>query len=264
MNSTAKPPTETAALGPLQTEYKVSQVKNRSNQIVGWLFVLVGPLLLLTALILTFTDDTGLNFLCGGVGLLVLLGGVFALWQYRRDSSINVGVYRDGLVYVHSGKTDMVRWDDIDSVKMAVVNVTRSGSRHVYDTVYHYTINPRVGTEIRFSFNKNSIPNIDQLSNTIQHEVTRRQLPKAAETFNNGGTLQFGKLTVDRRGIGNGKETISWTEVEDLKMQNGAITIRKKDKWLNWSNVTVGQTPNIFVFMALVNDIMSKQTLPPD
>jgi hypothetical protein len=45
-------------------------------------------------------------------------------------------------------------------------------------------------------------------------------------------------------------------------MQNGTITIRKKGKWLNWSNVTVSQTPNIFVFMALVNDIMSKQPRP--
>jgi hypothetical protein len=262
MNSTTKPPTETAALGPLQTEYKVSQVKNRSNQIVGWLFVVVGPLLLLTALILTFTDDTGLNFLCGGVGLLVLLGGVFALWQYRRDSSINVGVYRDGLVYIHGDKTDVVRWDDIDSVKMAVVNVTRSGRQHVYDTVYHYTINPRTGAEVRFSFNKNSIPNIDQLSNTIQHEVTHRQLPKAAETFNRGETLQFGKLNVDRRGIGNSKETIPWSDVEDLKLNNGVITIRKKGKWLNWSNVTVAETPNIFVFMALVNDVLNKQSRP--
>ncbi|MCP4417690.1 MAG: hypothetical protein GY805_13790 [Chloroflexi bacterium] len=252
--------TQTAVLGPLQAEYKVHQVKNRANLFFGRLFIVTGSAMLLYGLYTTLaTSSGGLNYLCGSFGLLLLLGGVYALWEQRRDKSISVRVYATGLAYTHSGKTDIVRWDDVEAARMSVFNIKSRHGKNMLDTVYGYTITPQTGSDIEFRFNKNSIRNIDELSNTIQREVTRRQLPKAAEIFNQGGKVHFGKLSVDRLGISNGKETIAWSDAEDLKVSKGFITIRKKGKWLNWSNVTVGETPNIFVFLALVKGVMKKK-----
>ena len=251
--------TETAVLGPLQSEYKVHQAKNRSNLFFGRMFVVAGPAMLLYGLYTTIAGTSdGLNYLCGSLGLLLLLGGLYALWEHRRDTSISVRVHADGLAYARNGKTDVVRWDDVDAARMSILNIKSRSSKNTMDTVYGYTITPQSGPDIKFRFNKNSIRNIDELSNTIQREVTQRLLPKAIETFNQGSTVFFGKLSLDHKGISNGKETIAWSDVEDIKVKKGVIAIRKKGNWLSWSNISVGETPNIFVFLALVNGIMKQ------
>lgn len=248
------------SLGPLQAEYKVHAAKNRANLLFGRLFVVMGPAILLFSGYRAFSGSgDGLNYVCGGVGLLLLLGGVFALWEQGRDRSLRVGVYQDGLVYTRSGKTDVVRWDEIEEARMQILSIGTRGGRGSMDTVYAYEIGRESGPALKFRFNKNSIRNIDALSATIQQEVTRRHLPRAMQSLAQGEAVQFGKLSVDRQGIGNGKEMISWDDVEDVKVNNGTINIRKKGKWLNWSHVSVGETPNVFVFLALVDGVMKQR-----
>lgn len=244
-------------LGSLQAEYAVSGVKNRANLWVGRLLMLLGPLLLVYAIYrrLSMGSD-GLDVVCGGVGSLLLLMGVFALWEQRRDRSVRVQVHDQGLVYARNGKTDVVRWDEVDAAVMSVTSIRGSG-RTELDAVYGYTIRRQDGSELKFRFNKNSIRNIDDLSQRIQQEVTRRKLPQALATLQAGGEVQFGRLRVDGRGITNGKEHVPWNEIEELKVRGGKITIRKKGKWLDWSNVAVSDTPNVFVFLTLVDGVMA-------
>lgn len=249
-----------SSLGPLQAEYKVHAAKNRANLLFGRLFVVAGPAILLFSGYRAFTGSgDGLNYICGGLGLLLLLGGVYALWEQGRDRSLRVGVHHDAFIYTRSGKTDVVRWDEIEEARMQILSIGTRGGQGKMDTVYAYEIRRQGGPELKFRFNKNSIRNIDALSAAIQQEVTRRHLPRAMQTLAQGKPVQFGKLSVDNQGIGNGKETVSWDDVEDVQVNNGAINIRKKGKWLNWSNVSVGETPNVFVFLALVDGVMKQR-----
>ena len=39
-------------------------------------------------------------------------------------------------------------------------------------------------------------------------------------------------------------------------MQQGAVVVRKKGKWLSWKSVNVAALPNLFVFLALVDNII--------
>lgn len=247
-------------LGVLQTEYKVSAAKNRANLMFGRLFVVLGPLLLLYGLYgLLVADSGGLNVLCGAVGLILLLMGAFALWEQGRDRGVSVRVHEQGLVYERSGKTDILPWDDIDAALMSILAVRSRNSRKELDMVYGYTLARQDGSEVNFRFNRNSVRNIDALSDTIQQEVTRRKLPQAIAALNAGEAVQFGKLSVDRRGIDNGKEHVSWTDIEEVKVEKGTIAVRKKGKWLSWTNVAVGDTPNVFVFLALVDGVVKQR-----
>jgi|GEM_PF-2212377 len=250
-------------LGQLQREYKVRPNLNRANLIFGCLFLIAGMLLLLYTFYITFfTEPDGIQYLFGTVGFLIALLGWLGLRIQKQETSICVQVFSEGFSYSRSGKTDQVRWDDITEATLGVVQKKLRHHRVILETFYEYRITPQSGTDIQFRLKGSGIPDIEQFSNTIRNEVTRRQLPSAIATFNEGGTIQFGKLSVSRTGINNGKETLAWSDIEELKLNKGSIKFLKKDKSSNWPDVLMGQTPNVFVFMALVNNVLKNRSEP--
>ena len=157
-------------------EYRVHEAKNRANLLFGRLFVVLGPLLLIYSVYRVAAaggdgEPGSLVYLCGGTGLLLLLMGAFALWEQRRDRSVSVRVDGDGLVYAHKGKREVVRWNDIEEARTSVTAVRTPGSRVTVDTVYGFAITRRNGPALRFSFNKNTVPNIEELRARIEQEV---------------------------------------------------------------------------------------------
>ncbi len=98
-----------------------------------------------------------------------------------------------------------------------------------------------------------------QLGALIQSETFKRLMPQAIESYNGGGTLQYGKLSINQVGISNGKETVAWAQVKGVQISNGFIAVKKEGKWLTWANVSVAQTPNFFIFLALVDRIVGVQ-----
>jgi hypothetical protein len=179
-----------------------------------------------------------------GVGLALL-----AVWYYQ--ASLNIQVFEQGLIYTKAGATRVIRWDDIESVQQQVVkhsvNFIPVGTSHTY------TIRTASAGTLKLT---DSIGKVAQLGALIQGETFKRLMPRAIETYNGGGTLQYGKLSISQVGIGNGKETVPWAQVKGVQVSNGYIAVKKEGKWLTWANVAVAQTPNFFVFLALVDRIV--------
>ncbi len=237
-------------LGPTLSEHRVTATRAKGNYYAGIALVVFGVGGILAGVALS-GEDSSLLFLCGGLGLLVALAGAYSVWQSRTEQNLAICTYRDGITYSYRGKTQTMRWDDIEQVWMGILNNVR-----LRTIDYSYRIKNNSGEQINFNYNDRAMQNMQQLSDTIQREVTSRLLPKAINAYNAGNNVTFGLLTVSQNGLGNGKETIPWGEVEEVKLQNGVVTVRKKDKWLNWSSVTVGGTPNIYVFLRLVDGIV--------
>jgi hypothetical protein len=63
-------------------------------------------------------------------------------------------------------------------------------------------------------------------------------------------------LSVSQQGLSNGKEMLPWSDIKGIKLDKGVIAVSKQGKWLNWTTTSVAQTPNIFVFTALVDSII--------
>lgn len=59
---------------------------------------------------------------------------------------------------------------------------------------------------------KGNLENAEQLAQTIQQEVTRRQLGRAMTMFNAGQPVQFGPLTVTRAGLEHGRKILPWSQ----------------------------------------------------
>jgi hypothetical protein len=190
-------------------------------------------------------------FCATGLGLLSGLGGLWGLYDWYNTRTLSVHVSPVGVAHHNHGKATIIRWDDVNQVWQ---NVTRHYRNGVYTgTTHYYKLIGNDGRHLEF---KNNLQNVEQLGQTLQTEVTGRLLRQAAQTYNSGGTVTFGKLTISKQGLSNGKETLSWDKVKGVKLDRGIISVQKEGKWLNWSSQTVAQTPNIWVFTEMVDRII--------
>jgi hypothetical protein len=181
-----------------------------------------------------------------GLGLGVIL---LAVWYYQ--VSLKIQIFEQGFIYSKGSATSVIRWDDIESVQQQIIK--QSVNFIPVGTSYAFTICTVGGETLKLT---NSVGKVAQLGALIQNETFKRLMPRAIETYNGGGTLRYGRLSVNQAGISNGKETIPWVQVKGIQISNGFIVVKKEGKWLTWANVSVAQTPNFFIFLALVDRIV--------
>jgi hypothetical protein len=110
---------------------------------------------------------------------------------------------------------------------------------------------------VKFVFD-HTFSRLRELGKAIEQESARYLLPQAIAAYNAGQPIVFGKMYVNFSGVSDGRKTLPWSELKSIKVDenNGAIAIRKQGKWLNWSNLSLSETPNVLVFETLVNRIV--------
>ena len=238
-------PPEAYQLGTPLATYAPKPNRSRTTKITGAVLAAIG-------VIMIFADmaqyhPVGL-FVLGG---LLLAAGLWVAYTGFAEEGLQVQVFPDGLTYTKRGATEVLRWDDIAEVLQQVtkryVNGAYVGTTHIY------TLRRPGKPDLQLN---DTLVNVEALGNTAQQEIYRRRLPQALAAYNAGAIVPFGKLSISQAGLSNGKETIAWSEIKGVKLDKGIISVSKQGKWLNWSTATVAQTPNIFVFTALVDSIV--------
>lgn len=222
-----------------------------------WLYALLSVVLMLAGgagignMIISGTFPYGQ--LIVSLGAILLAAPLGFVWY--RGFTTRVQVYEHGFAYLQGDNTRTFRWDEIESIWEDIV--TYSVRVLIFPvpvgTGYKYTIRKRTGESIKLT---STIAGIDELGWLIQSQVLREMLPRAIETYNNGGSLQFGRLSISRMGINNGKETLPWNQVNAIQIKQGYLIIKKKGKWFRWDGANPAKTPNLFLFVALVNPIV--------
>jgi hypothetical protein len=222
-----------------------------------WVYGLFGIVLVLAGL-------AGISHLIFGgtftvtqlvVSLGAILIAIFFAFLWYRGFSTRVQVYEHGFAYTRGNKTHNFRWDEIEAIWQHVVTY-RLRLLIFYvpvSTGYKYTIRKTTGETIKLT---NSIGKVAELGPLIQEQVLKHMMPRAIETYNNGGTLQFGKLSISKMGINNGKETLPWDQVKGVQIDSGYIIVKKTGKWMRWVGADVAKIPNLFLFISLVDRIV--------
>lgn len=213
--------------------------------IVGAFMVIIGILLVMPSSDAT-GDPTG-PIISGILCFAVALGCFWAIFTWR---GAHAQLFQQGFVISRAGKTTAARWEDVASVTQKVVRIRRYGIP-VW-TSYLYTLSLANGETIRVN---NAFGKTSQLGDAIQRMSANALLPRALAAFQSGQSLPFGKVSVSQAGISNGKETVPWSNIKQVTLQNGALIIRRADKRLAWVSTPVAKTPNIYVLLALVNHI---------
>ncbi len=198
-----------------------------------------------------------------GVGVLGV-AAVIAIRLVRRRGVI-VTVYRDGFVYHLRQRTDVFRWDDIARVWQ---HVTRNnpGLYSFYRPdknkwLYSYTVERKDGT--KRNLGNLSLDGIEALGETLQTEVTRHLLPGYIARLQTGETLRFDELALDNSGLHFSSKLLGWHDVARVSMSTThyvgqVVAIKQKGQHKDWARITGSTVPNLYVFLALVEQMSGK------
>lgn len=235
-------------------EYKSGGRGRAISLVLACLFCVGGGIAALFGLTRTTLSESD-RFPLGIIGAAFVLVGWAMIENWLRTRNRSVSLTRDGLIYNKNGTLTTVRWDEIAGVWQ---NITRRYYNGVYTGTTHvYTLQTYDKKKLTFN---DTLKNVEELGNTIQKEVSNRHLPRAMETYNSGGTVSFGTVSVNRLGLTKGDKTLPWNEIQGVQIKKGYIQIKKQGKWLNWANIPVSAIPNMLVFLTLVDRIVGIST----
>jgi hypothetical protein len=250
-------------LGPAIATF-VGSSGHLAMQVFGLSLLLLFGLFLLILAIGAFVGGPGVS-----LGERVLIGllltplglGVIGLtvWLFRRqlqEWKQRVLLSTNGFAIIRGNRKTVYVWDDIltqyQKITDHYVNDVHTGTTHVY------TMECADGGKLVF---KDSLKNVKRLGEAIADEIMRRELPRALEDYDAGRVVNFGKLSVSKKGLTYGDSFLPWKEVQGVQIADGYISVSKKGKWLNWCSIGAPSVPNLFVFLALVDEIVGVKGL---
>jgi len=187
------------------------------------------------------------------IGSLVMIPlGIFGCVAGYYQLGFKVIVHEGGLLQVRRTGERIIPWDDIQCVWEQITEHYTNG---IYTgTSYVYTLRLYDGTRLKYT--NSGLNNVQKLGETILHETSQVLYPRALKTYNKGKTVDFGKLGISEDGLSYGSSLLAWDEIEAVRIKQGYIHVRKRDKWLNWCNIPFSSIPNPRVFISLVNQIV--------
>jgi hypothetical protein len=182
-----------------------------------------------------------------GIGALAL--GLITLVTAIVKSGNRLYACTDGFVYKTSSEEKIVLWNNVKAIYQRIVEHRGRLGRY---TTYTYTIEQNNGSRITFNDNMSRMKG---LTHYIETSMAIRLLPKVIDQYERGETVEFGSLAVGKQGIFNGKNWLSWDEVEDVRFKNGRLSVRKTGKWLDWGSFYTPSIPNFTVLELLIEHI---------
>ncbi|WP_051467318.1 DUF6585 family protein [Actinomadura oligospora] len=199
-----------------------------------------------------------LCFATGYPPLAIILGVPFLIFAFAylrfssmagRNDGARLDLFERGLTSAFGGAVRTVRYADTD-VLQNIVRYTRYGQ--TTRITYAYTLTDTSGEKVTLS---GGFAQPEQWGPAIQQAVTDAQLPKAVMRLRAGERLDFGPLWLTPSEVGSGAKSVSWSEVDEVKVSNGIVSLRVTGKWLSLSTTSVSSIPNFFVFLAVADHL---------
>lgn len=228
-----------------------------------WLrpFSIVYSVLLVVAGLLVLIAGTGsegaiVSFI---IGLIVFVCGLIAPFIFLLNRSQRVYVFAEGLVRTKGSTSEVVRWDQVDSMLQFILKITY----RVFYVIpvarivrHRYTVRQTDGTRLVF---RDSLRGVEALGDRISRETARYLFPKALAAYHAGEQVAFGDLTISKQGISRSGKLLPWAEYQGVEVVKGVAKIQQRGKRFNWAAVQVGKMPNLLVFLNLLESIQREQ-----
>lgn len=195
--------------------------------------------------------------LMGTASLIVFLLGAYFLWLAaqtpnlsRKQAARRLHLFEHGLAEVgKNGEVSVFRWDSMTARQ----EITERYANGIYvGTTYVYTFHRQDGTTLKVT---DFYAEPDRWGPAIQQEITRAQLPGLLTRLQQGQTLAYGDFSVNLGGVATTKGSLTWPEIEKVDISQGMLVLRKVGKKLPWTNVPVKRIPNLFLFLALIEQL---------
>ncbi|MFF3614876.1 DUF6585 family protein [Streptomyces sp. NPDC002580] len=169
----------------------------------------------------------------------------------RKAAARRLYFFEQGLIETdRKGRPLAFRWDST----VALQEITESYVNGIHvSTGHRYTLRKQDGTARKVT---NFYDEPERWGPFIQQEIAAAQMPGMLRMLEEGRQLAFGDISLDRDGVATAKRGgVTWPEIEDVRVDNGMLALRKAGKWLSWSSKPVKNIPNFLLFLALVDHL---------
>ena len=228
----AHQPTNVADLGQLIKTYRADRVTWTRNLTIGSLLLIIAASWGYIRLKVNISADD--QFAIVAIPTISVLAGMgfigFSIWK----SGLKASIHENGLESAHFGRKRIVLWDNIRWVKeyVAVINA---------QTIHRIVVAEVNGNTTILNHH---LQGITDLSDNIQQQVVRRQLPIVLDTLARNETVTFGDLTLIPRGFEFGGNELRFEAVKSMQVENGTLLIHKLGQWNPWYSRPLGDIPN--------------------
>jgi hypothetical protein len=163
----------------------------------------------------------------------------------------------NGLMIIKWTRVQAIRWEQIQTVRR---NITRD-LQH-----YSYTLYLNEGESVTLDRSLAG-PDLRELGNIIEREVSKRLLPDAIAAYETGQALNFGSIDVTAQGLvfkdeENEEQSLPWERFVAIDYHNGyLITIKERKAARDvkivatWQRIEAESMLNICVFLPLTTHI---------
>ncbi len=166
-------------------------------------------------------------------------------------------VFANGFAYSDHKGVQTWRWEQVKDV---TANVVRHYTNGIYTGTSHtYTLVKTNGDKLVI---KDVLKEAEDFFNHIQNNTLQHRYQRLADEYNQGSPVTFGPVTIGKQlGIQIGKKTYSWDEIQQVGINKGVLSVKKKDgKWFSGASATAGTVPNLHVLLSIINQIVGLQT----
>lgn len=191
--------------------------------------------------------------------LVAFFAGLLILWNLYTNRKKAFGVYQNGLAYADRKGVLTWRWDDIHDLSAAVTrnytNGIYTGTTHTYILTNH--------KEKKTLMLNDAIKDVEGLYEHIQKNTFDLRYSQVAESYNSGQPVGFGKFVAISKphGIKISKKVYPWAEIEQVAINKGVISVKKKGGgWLSGANAAASTIPNVDVLLSMINQIVGLKT----
>ncbi|WP_406727529.1 DUF6585 family protein [Streptomyces sp. GD-15H] len=193
----------------------------------------------------------------GIVSLILPPLGAYFLWLAARTPNLSrkqaarrLHLFEHGLAEVgRNGKVSVFRWDSMTALQ----EITERYANGIYvGTTYVYRLSREDGTTLKVT---DFYAQPERWGPAFQQEITRAQLPGLLAGLEQGRALTYGGLSVNLGGVATTKGSLTWPEIEKVEISQGFLVLRKSGKKLPWATVPAKEIPNLFLFLALVDQV---------
>ncbi len=185
--------------------------------------------------------------------LIAFVIAILIIRSIYRRRKLGAVVFTNGFAYSDHKGVQTWRWDQVQDV---TANVTRHYTNGIYTGTTHiYTLVKTSGEKLVINDN---IKDVGEFYNHLQNNTLQYRYQRLADAYNRGETVTFGPVTIGKQGgIKIGKKTFPWDQVEQVTIEKGVLSVKKKDGgWFSGATATAETIPNLHVLLSIINQIV--------
>ena len=140
-----------------------------------------------------------------------------------------VCLYEHGLAYIDQKGEHTWRWQEIDALvaKVQSVHGHYGGVSSGTFMTYHYELytggKKVLSLDTRYA-------DVKELGDVLTQKTAEVLLPRSIQDLRQGTPVTFGKITVSRQGISQGKKVIPWNTIRKVDVQSGDLILSQDGK----------------------------------